>query len=279
MPGGLHRDDDGLLVVPTMGSLLPPSRHDEQGVVDRHAEPDQRDQELDHEADVAERRQAEHEHEGRQDRHRGNEHREQRKEGCVHEDEDQKCPGCTEQRLDEDARALRVPTLRQHPVGRHPGLEALALGRSFQRRLEVCLDVGPEGHRDRSLDECERRSPVVGDEPVVARALEVHDPQRQVRLGRLGGCRLGGGEDLVDGIQVVLDGLAFGHGHDRDISVEAAGSVVVDQLLLCGVAGLTGKREVERQPVADLASGDHPAGEQHQPHEADNETMVHDESG
>ena len=50
--GVLHRDDDGVVVVPAVRPFLAPSVDDEQRVVDRDAEADQRDQELHHEADV-----------------------------------------------------------------------------------------------------------------------------------------------------------------------------------------------------------------------------------
>ncbi len=60
------------------------------------------------------------------------------------------------------------------------------------------------------------------------------------------------GEDLGDGGLVLLDRLALRHGDDRDVGVEGADAVRVDQLLLCVVARLTGQREVERPPVAEL---------------------------
>ena len=54
--GCLHRDHDGLLVAAAVGAFLPPSRDQDQRVVDGDAEPDQRDEELDDDADVGERR-------------------------------------------------------------------------------------------------------------------------------------------------------------------------------------------------------------------------------
>ena len=78
--GGLHRDDDGFVVVVAVRALLTPSRDDEQRVVDRDTEADQGDQELHDEAHVAERGQAEHEQERREDRDRGDDQRHQREE-------------------------------------------------------------------------------------------------------------------------------------------------------------------------------------------------------
>ena len=50
--GGRHRDDDRVGVVAAVGALLAPAGDDQQRVVDRHAEADQRDEELHDERDV-----------------------------------------------------------------------------------------------------------------------------------------------------------------------------------------------------------------------------------
>ena len=52
----LHRAHDRLVALVPVGDLLPPSDHDDQRVVDRHAEPDQGDQELDDRRDVGHER-------------------------------------------------------------------------------------------------------------------------------------------------------------------------------------------------------------------------------
>ena len=75
------------------------------------------------------------------------------------------------------------------------------------------------------------------------------------------------------------DRLALGHGDDRDVGVEGADAVGVDELLLRVVPGLTGQREVERPPVTELAGGEHAAEEQQHPHSADDPTMMHDQTG
>ena len=56
VPGGLHRDDDGLVVVAAVVALLAPAGDEQQRVVDGDAEADQGDEELDDEPDVGERR-------------------------------------------------------------------------------------------------------------------------------------------------------------------------------------------------------------------------------
>ena len=92
--GRLHGDDDGILVAASVCAFLAPTRHQDQRVVDRHAEPDQGDEELDDDADVAERRQSEHEHERGQDGHRGDQQREQREERREHEEQHEERTRC-----------------------------------------------------------------------------------------------------------------------------------------------------------------------------------------
>ena len=84
----LHRPLHGLLVAhPWAASLLAPAHHDQQGVVDRDPEADERDQELDHDRDIGHggerpdqqerRRNGDERHQQRYDRHeRGEDERE-----------------------------------------------------------------------------------------------------------------------------------------------------------------------------------------------------------
>ena len=60
-------------------------------------------------------------------------------------------------------------------------------GRLVEGGVELRLDVGPELHRDRSLDQGVRRAAVVGDEARISRAREVHDSQLHVGHRRHGG--------------------------------------------------------------------------------------------
>ena len=66
--GGLHRPLHRLVAAAAVRALLAPARDDDQRVVDRHAEPDQRDQELDDRRDGGQLGQPEQQQEGRHDR-------------------------------------------------------------------------------------------------------------------------------------------------------------------------------------------------------------------
>ena len=177
VPGGLHRDDHGLLVVVAVRALLPPARDDEQRVVDRDTEADQRDQELHDEADVGERRQAEHEQERREDRDRGDDQRQQRQERGEDEEQDDQCTRRTEQGLGQHARPRGVTAGRQHAVGRQPAGEAGRRGRLVQSGRHLHVEARAEGRRQRRLDQRVRRPAVVGQESLVPRAREVDQPR------------------------------------------------------------------------------------------------------
>ena len=106
--GGLHRPLHGLVAAAPVRALLAPARDDDQRVVDRHAEPDQRDQELHDRRDLGELGQPEQEQEGghdRDDRHPERDEREQRGED---EGEHGQRADAADHRLEQDARAFAV---------------------------------------------------------------------------------------------------------------------------------------------------------------------------
>ncbi len=144
MAGRLHRDDHSLLVVTPVRALLTPSRHQKQGVVDRHPQPDQGDQELDDEADVAERGQPQHQDERGQDRHGGDQKRQQREERREDEHQHQQRAGGTQQRLGENARPLGVASCGKQSVRRQPALETLPAGGLGERWFDLDLDTRAE---------------------------------------------------------------------------------------------------------------------------------------
>ena len=83
--GGAHGPGHRLVVVVAVGPLLPPAGHDEQRVVDGHAQADQGDQELHDDADRSEMGQAADDEEGRRDGNHGHEQRDDGDEAGEHE--------------------------------------------------------------------------------------------------------------------------------------------------------------------------------------------------
>ena len=93
--------------------------------------------------------------------------------------------------------------------------------------------------------------PSLVTKPGIPGAREVDDPQLQVRHG-CNRC----GEHICHRLPVRGDSLALRHGDDRDVGVEGADAVRVDQLLLGLVTRLTRQREVERPPVTERPGGE-----------------------
>ncbi len=126
-PRGLHRALDGLVAAVAVGALLAPPRDDEQRVVDRDAEPDQRDQELHDRRHVGERGQAPEEQErghDRDDRHQDRDDRQERRE---HEREHDQRAEPAEQRLEQHAGAVAAAGLALE------GVEARQVHRARRR--------------------------------------------------------------------------------------------------------------------------------------------------
>ena len=175
------------LLVPVR-ALLAPSRDHEQRVVDRDAEPDQRDEELHDEADVGERRQHEHQHERRQDRHRGDEQRQQGEERREHEQQHEqgaqrrRAASRPARRCHRCRRPRRAGRTTVRPLSKPAAAAALCSAGSSWLSMRR-----PDSRGDRRLDQRVRRPAVVGDEALVAGAREVDDAQLHVRNGRDGG--------------------------------------------------------------------------------------------
>ena len=104
--GGRDGGDDGVLVVAALGPLLAPAGDQQQRVVDRDAEADERDQELDDRGDVRDVAEAEDDQEGREDRERRDQQRDQREQRGEDEGKDGERSECAEERLGEDAGPL-----------------------------------------------------------------------------------------------------------------------------------------------------------------------------
>ena len=105
-PGGLHGSHEGLIALGAESTLLPPPRHDQEGVVDRDTKANQANEELHDDGDVSQAREnTQHEERG-WDRDERDHQRRQRQERCEHEDQHCKCAEAAEQHLDQQARSL-----------------------------------------------------------------------------------------------------------------------------------------------------------------------------
>ena len=198
------------------------------------------------------------EHEGGQDRDAGDEQRQQGQERRVHEEQHQQCRRASQQGLDQDARAFLLTSRGQQAVGGQAAFEACCLGGLGQCGVELGLDLGAEGHRDRSLDQGVRRAPVVGHE-ALGRLVLAKSTTRSFTSGT---AATAVEMTPATASAVLLDRLTLRHGHDGDVGVVGAHAVGVDELLLGVVAGLAGQREVQRPAVAERADRDHAADEQ-----------------
>src|SRR6266536_4967380 len=180
MAGGPQRDAYGLLVVVPMRDLLTPPGDHEQRVVDRHAQPDEGDEELHDEAHVGEDREEQHDEESREDRDRGDEQRDEREERGEGEHEHGKGAERPEQRLFEDARSTVVAATRgELRVAGQAAGEAVLLELGAERVLDQLLVGVDEPVRLRLVDDAERGPAVTGDEPLVLGLGVVDDAQRR----------------------------------------------------------------------------------------------------
>ena len=119
-----------------VAELVAEAEDHQQRVVDRDAEPDERDQELDDDRDVRDVGQRPDEREGVQDRGDGDGDRHQhRRQGAEDEEEDHERAGAADQRLGQHARAVAAARGRglEREEPRQVGLHA-GRGRRLQRR-------------------------------------------------------------------------------------------------------------------------------------------------
>jgi hypothetical protein len=246
------------VVVEAVFALLAPPRDEEQAVVDRQAEPDEADEELDDEGHLGDRRQAEHDEERREDRDCGDQHRQQRQQRGEHEREDDQRASGAEQRLGQDSGTIGVVAGGQLLLAGDAGLPAGQCARDG--RLQVLRGVVGERLRHRGEDDRDRRAFVAADEPRVVRVGVVDDARPgdglvDRRRNALQSCRLVGGP------------LAVGrrhHGDARD-ALRGVRAVELHEVLGGLVAGLARQREVDRQSLLDAAGRGHPRDEDDEP--------------
>jgi hypothetical protein len=165
-----------------------------------------------------------------------------------------------------------VPAGGQQGVGREAGLQPGSSRSLLHHGQHLRRDARAEPGGLWPLHQCEGAAPVLGDEPVVAGAAQVDDPD----------LRHGSPERVEDAGDVRLPvghGAALGHGDHRDQRVGGAGAERGDEFLLGLVAGLAGQREVEGEPVGDRPGHDAAGHHQHQPAEDDDQPVPEDESG
>ena len=250
-----------------MISFLPPSGDEEQGVVDRDAQADQGDQELDDERDVGEIGEGQQQEEGGQDRDGRHHQWQEREQGREHEQQDRQRAERSEEGLGEDAVSARVVTGRQRV---HPGdPDDSAGGRGALDRFlhDLGRDHVGEALGERVEDHRVRRTVVGRAEGLVAGGGLVDHPQWDVR--RADRCEGLGHLGLVAG-----DGLALGQG-DRREQRRGVPAVVErrDDLVGGRVAWLSGQGEVDGHPVGDRA-GDRAAGDgDHHPGHHDQQSV------
>ena len=106
--GGLHRLLHRLVTAAPVRALLAPARGDDQRVVDRHAQAEQRDQELHDRGHGGELGEPEQEQERGHDRHERHEDRQDRQERREHEREHRERAERAEHRLEQQAGAVAV---------------------------------------------------------------------------------------------------------------------------------------------------------------------------
>ncbi len=275
VPGCLHGHHDRVVVVPPVRALLAPSGDDEQRVVDRDAEADERDEELHDEAHVGDVGRGEDDAERREDRDPCHDERDHREERGEDEGEDDHRAEGAEERLDEQARGLGVVgALGEQVVAADLPVETGLLARVLEDRTDRDVDaLLVEGQEGRRVDERVGRAPVVGEEHVVLCLREVDHSH----VGHVG---LDAVEHRVDLRLVLLHRLALGHRDDRQVGrVGPTVAVVLEQLLLGLVAGLAGQREVDREPVGGLSCRPAADDEGEEPEHHDQFAVSQDELG
>ena len=267
--GGRHGGGDGVLVGLALLELLAPAHDHQQRVVDRDAEPDQRDEELHDRRDLGDRRQAPEQQEGGQDRADRHAQRHQRQRRAEHEDQHDQRAEAADQRLEQHARTV-VALARGVVEGVVAGdPQRRALDRDVAQRVaqvSLGIDVGAErvvaaGRED--VDE--GRAPVLGDEGAVAGGGEAG--HARVRHGALG---LSLGAQQLRAHARALHGRALGQRHDRHQRQGLAAVAVDPQDLLAGLPALaSGHAEALIERFGGRAGGDHPDDGQQQPAERD----------
>ena len=200
-----HRFLDRGLVARALPALLAPAHHDQQRVVDRDAESDERDQVLDRDRDIGDVRQRPDQQERRRDRNSRHQQRHEGRQRAEHEGEHDQRTRTRDQHLGEGAHA-RV-AVAAGGVGAQ-GLEARHPDRRPGDRDPVERRSGPTGLRladlergpFRNQDERIGRAAVAGHERRITRRCVRGDARPRQRLLHLreGGVELRSNPGRVD---------------------------------------------------------------------------------
>jgi hypothetical protein len=155
-----------------MCALLAPASDDQQRVVDRDTQTDERDQEPDDARDVGDRRQAQHDEEARHDRDQRDQQRNERQERPEHEREHEQRADGSEQCLGQEAEPARLPRRGRERIEAAEADGRTCHGGAAQRRAQrpLCLRVLPEAvGLLRGIGDEERGAAVARDERAAAR--------------------------------------------------------------------------------------------------------------
>ena len=241
-----HRLHERGLDLCAFAQLVAEAEDHQQCVVDRHAQPDQRDQELDDDRDVGDVGQDPDQRERIQDRrHRDHERHQHRRQRAEHEEEDHERAECSDHRLDKHTRAAAVSVrarFLERVVARHfdgrAGGEPGCGGGPHALGAALGVELRDPGR----VDLLEDRVPVGRDVHRVA--------GREVRARSCARHRRGGA------LHRTLDRDALGRVaarvEDDDIRRPHAGAERLQCALVRLVGGLTGDREALVPPLRDL---------------------------
>ena len=279
--GLLHRDLDRLVAGGAVGPLLAPARDDDERVVDRHAQADQRDQELDDRRDRGDLGQAEEQEERGHDRDERHDEWNDGQERGEHEDQDEERTEPADERLEQKAGPVGVlaGVLEEGVEAREVNGRARD-GRALKRGARCLLGCGvlAEGglRIRRGIDDGESGGAVGRDERVVAGRGIGSDAGARERFGE-------GGVDLLEvgdhGFGV--DGLALRQGHDRKErrGVAARAAVVLGDDLVGLPALLVRDRELGLERLGRRSCGRDPRDRQKDPADGDDAFVCENPAG
>ena len=270
----LHRIPDcGLVSDLSAAAFLAPADDDEEGVVDRDPEPDERDQELDDHGDVRDVRDRPDEQKRGRDGDGGHQQRHDRHERPEDEDEDEQGAERAEQCLDEHSGAARVAVGRRRTKRVHPGhLDGRSghgdAGECGLGLPSLCLSR-IDAADGRVVDECERGASVIRDEAPVVGGRIRGDPYVWHRLLHASKRR---GELGCDARRVHRRTL-WKRDHRNERSDVAAAAVDLRDLLVGLVALTAGNVELLRERTSRRTDR-RERGDRHNGPERDDEPLV-----
>jgi hypothetical protein len=240
----LHRVADGGLIGDLSApALFTPADDDQEGVINRDPESDERDEELDDHGYVRDVCDRPDEEERGRDCDGGHQQWNDRHERAEHEDEDEQGAECAEQCLDKHSRATRVAlgrscTKRVHPCDLDRGAGD---GDALKRRLGLlCLGLsGVHATHGGVIDERERGAAILGDEGAIVGGGVGSNPDVRHRLLHL--CKRRG---ELAGDARRINGGALWKGDDGDKRGDVATAAVDLRDVLVGLVTLAA-RDVE----------------------------------